>query len=87
VTWRRPPLPQDRDRRAFRKGSRVRAYWTFHKGCPPGPEKIERGTCGTVTGPAVIRPDVFGHVRMIPVRWDNGLSGEVSDRLLELETE
>lgn len=82
-----PPRPQDSDQRTFEVGDRVRAHWTFSNGCPPGPEKIMKGTLGTVSDtPRWERDTVFGdRLRMIPVRWDTGVESVVTDRLLEKE--
>ncbi len=85
-----PPPPQDADSRAFQKGDRVRAHMTFSHGCPPGPNKVWEGTCGTVTASPVLRDDrpfnEFNEwIRMVPVKWDDGVVGEVIDRLLEKE--
>jgi hypothetical protein len=80
-----PPQHAHDDRREFAHGSNVEAAYEFSLGCPPGPGIIAKGTRGTVTSAPVVRDDlVFGTNRMVPVRWDNGIAGEVSDRLLIL---
>jgi hypothetical protein len=82
-----PPRPQDEDKRDFKKGDLVRAYWGFSHGCPPGPNTIEKGTLGTVTGASRHIPDPPFHesIRMVPVKWATGFKGEVVDSLLEKE--
>ena len=88
--WHSPPLPQDEDLRTFAKGDRVRAHWSFSHGCPShdrswGPT-ITKGSKGTVTADPAVRDDPpFEPKRMVPVRWDTGVIGEVVDSLLEIK--
>jgi hypothetical protein len=85
--WLGPPLPQDPDPRIFAKGDRVRAYCTFSNGCPPGPERIARGTLGTVMDTPWFVPDYpfREKIRIVPVQWDTGKTSRVVDSLLEKE--
>ncbi len=81
-----PPPPQDDDRRVFAVGQRVSAERTFYPGCPPGGKAVKFGAKGTVAAKPVMRDDPpFDPKRMIGVRWDDGRTGEVVDRLLTLE--
>jgi hypothetical protein len=90
TTFLMPPPPQDRDRRTFQKGDRVRAHFGFAHGCPPAPNEIPKGSLGTVTAEPTMRSDPFfaGFMhRMVQVKWDTGISGEVVDRMLDKQTE
>lgn len=85
--YKLPPLPQNRDKRLFEIGDSVRAHQTFGLGCPPGSTLVEKGTCGSVSGkPLFIKRSILGEtIRTVPVQWENGVTGEVIDSLLELK--
>jgi hypothetical protein len=87
VTRQLPRPPQDHDSREFLRGSTVFAAYGFSASCPPRRNNVvNKGARGTVAGPTVERVDpIFrGTMRLVPVKWADGRSCEVSDGLLIL---